>query len=379
MRAPVVQAELEHRRAVPGAGVVDEDVDAAERVRQLVDRGGPADVRLEVHPARLGADAVALALGERLARVLLVAVPGDPDVEAALGEQDGGGAADAGVAPGDDGDWHGPGLSGPPPGGNAAATAARRRRAAVGGRRVSSGGAAAAGAPRPPAQLHDPVLMDTPLALDRATPADLAARREAEQRGDAVPRLPRRRGRRSRSSRSTPAAGSLTLGRRAEADISLPWDPEVSRLHAELECKAGEWLICDDGFSQNGTFVNGLRIHGRRRLADGDLLRLGQTTFAFCDPSEGGSGITMAPGDLGAAPKFSEQQQRILRVLCRPLMGDGEGIKPATDAEIAAETGIAEETVANELDHLGRSFGLQDMPPTTAGRRSRCSRCAPGS
>ena len=76
----------------------------------------------------------------------------------------------------------------------------------------------------------------------------------------------------------------------------------------------------------------------------------------------------MAPGDLGAAPKFSEQQQRILRVLCRPLLGDGEGIKPATDAEIAAETGIAEETVANELDHLGRSFGLQDMPP--ADRRA---------
>ena len=204
--------------------------------------------------------------------------------------------------------------------------------------------------------------MDTPLALDRATPADLAARREAEQRGN--PFLVYRDDAEAQQIVPLdPASGSLTVGRRTEADISLPWDPEVSRLHAELECKAGEWLLCDDGFSQNGTFVNGLRIHGRRRLADGDLLRLGQTTFAYCDPGESGSGITMAPGDLGAAPKFSEQQQRILRVLCRPLLGDGEGIKPTTDAEIAAETGIAEETVANELDHLGRTFGLQDMPP----------------
>ena len=28
---------------------------------------------------------------------------------------------------------------------------------------------------------------------------------------------------------------SVTIGRRDEADVSLPWDPECSRLHAELE------------------------------------------------------------------------------------------------------------------------------------------------
>jgi len=205
-------------------------------------------------------------------------------------------------------------------------------------------------------------MMDTPLALDRATPEDLAARREAEQRG--APFLVFRDDRGSQRIVALDAtAGSMTLGRRVEADVSFPWDPEVSRLHAELESKAGEWLLCDDGFSQNGTFVNGLRIHGRRRLADGDLVRVGQTTFAYCDPSEGGTGITMAPGELSAAPKFSEQQQRILRALCGPLMGDGEGITPATDAKIAATTDIAESTVAMELEHLGRMFGLQEMPP----------------
>jgi hypothetical protein len=210
-------------------------------------------------------------------------------------------------------------------------------------------------------------MMDTPLALHRATPEDLDARREAERRG--APFLVFRDDRGSqRIVTLDAAAGSVTLGRRLEADVSFPWDPEVSRLHAELESKAGEWLLCDDGFSQNGTFVNGLRIHGRRRLADGDLVRVGQTTLAYCDPGEGGSGITMAPGELSAAPKFSEQQQRILRALCRPLMGDGEGITPATDTEIAAETGIPEPTVATELEHLGRMFGLQQMP--AADRRA---------
>jgi pSer/pThr/pTyr-binding forkhead associated (FHA) protein len=209
--------------------------------------------------------------------------------------------------------------------------------------------------------------MDTPLALDLASPADLEARRDAEQRGEPFLLLRDDQGE-QRIVELDERSGSVTIGRRLEADVPLAWDPEVSRLHAELEFKAGEWTLCDDGFSQNGTYVNGLRIHGRRRLTDGDLVRIGQTSIAFCDPGPSGLGVTLAPGELGIAPKFSEQQQRILRGLCGPLMGDGEGVNPADDAEIAAETGIPEEIVTTELDHLGRSFGLQDMPP--ADRRA---------
>jgi pSer/pThr/pTyr-binding forkhead associated (FHA) protein len=209
--------------------------------------------------------------------------------------------------------------------------------------------------------------MDTPLALDLASPGDLEARREAEERGEPFLLLRDDQGV-QRIVTLDESAGSVTVGRRLEADVPLPWDPEVSRLHAELEFKAGEWTLCDDGFSQNGTFVNGLRIHGRRRLTDGDLIRIGQTAIAFCDPGLSGLGVTLAPGELGVAPKFSEQQQRILRGLCRPLMGDGEGVRPATDAVIAAETGISQDVVTTELDHLGRAFGLHDMP--VADRRA---------
>jgi hypothetical protein len=203
--------------------------------------------------------------------------------------------------------------------------------------------------------------MDTPLALDLASSDDLEARREAEKRGEPFLLLRDDQGT-QRIVELDESAGSLTIGRRLEADVALAWDPEASRLHAELEFKAGEWTLCDDGFSQNGTYVNGLRIHGRRRLTDGDLLRIGQTSIAFCDPGLSGLGVTLAPGELGIAPKFSEQQQRILRALCRPLMGDGEGVKPSSDPEVAAATGIPEDVVTTELDHLGRAFGLQDMP-----------------
>ena len=209
--------------------------------------------------------------------------------------------------------------------------------------------------------------MDTPLALDLASPDDLEARREAERNGAPFLLLRDDRG----AQRIVPLAedaASVTIGRRPEADLALTWDREVSRLHAELECKASEWTLCDDGYSQNGTYVNGLRVHGRRRLVDGDLLQIGQTSIAFCDPGQSSLGVTLAPGELGVAPKFSEQQQRILHALCRPLMGDGEGVNPAGDAAIATATGIPEETVTTELDHLGRSFGLQDMP--AADRRA---------
>ena len=68
--------------------------------------------------------------------------------------------------------------------------------------------------------------------------------------------------------------GLVTLGRRPEADVCLPWDPGISRLHAELILRAGEWLIADDGLSQNGTLVNGVPLEGRRRLRDGDLITM---------------------------------------------------------------------------------------------------------
>ena len=137
----------------------------------------------------------------------------------------------------------------------------------------------------------------------------------------------------------------------------------MSRLHAELERRAGEWTVCDDGFSQNGTWVNGLRLAGRRRLADGDLLRVGRTIFAFCAPTDSATlGPTLVPGELSATPRFSDQQQRVLRALCKPLFTDGEGINPATDEEVAEATGVPLEAVISELDHLGRAMGLEDMP-----------------
>ncbi len=158
------------------------------------------------------------------------------------------------------------------------------------------------------------------------------------------------------------SARTMTVGRRFEADVALPWDREVSRLHAQLEFKGGEWTVDDDGWSQNGTYVNEMRLDGARRLHDGDLIRVGQTSIAFCHSRMASVEMTLVPGELSATPQFSEQQQRILRELCRPLMGDGEGINPLADDEIAEALGTTQRTVTTELEHLARTFGLHEMP-----------------
>ena len=193
--------------------------------------------------------------------------------------------------------------------------------------------------------------------------SDLEARLAAERLG--APFLVYRDGEgHQRILAMEPGRRSVTIGRRDEADVSLPWDPECSRLHAELELRAGEWTISDDGLSQNGTWVNELRLVGRRRLADGDLLRVGRTRIEFFHPGVVGIGPTLVPGELSATPRFSEHQQRILQALCRPLMGDGEGVVPASDEAIAIATGIAAGDVTIELDHLTRALGLEDVPAT---------------
>jgi class 3 adenylate cyclase len=78
-------------------------------------------------------------------------------------------------------------------------------------------------------------------------------------------------------------SGIVTIGRGEDADVRLWWDPSVSLLHAEAVRVGTHWLIGDDGVSRNGTYVNGERIAGRRRLRDRDVVRVGRTLLAFND------------------------------------------------------------------------------------------------
>src|SRR5262245_50207449 len=88
----------------------------------------------------------------------------------------------------------------------------------------------------------------------------------------------------------TVSAGTeeLWVGRAESADLRLDWDEEVSALHAQIEVVRDECTLVDDGLSRNGSFVNGERVHGRRHLRDGDVVRFGRTEVAYRRPGEGG-------------------------------------------------------------------------------------------
>jgi hypothetical protein len=74
------------------------------------------------------------------------------------------------------------------------------------------------------------------------------------------------------------ATAEISIGRAEQSDIPLA-DPGVSRTHARV-VREGDDFIVEDLRSTNGTEVNGQPIR-RRRLANGDMLKLASSTLQF--------------------------------------------------------------------------------------------------
>lgn len=162
-----------------------------------------------------------------------------------------------------------------------------------------------------------------------------------------------------------PADGERVLvGRREGSDLALPWDDRVSRAHAALERFGDEWAVVDEGLSRNGTFVNEERVQGRRRLRDGDLLRVGRTSLLFRHPTGGGSDPTVEESTLAGLETLvlTPTQRRILAALARPLGGVAAIAAPATNEAVAAELHLSVDAVKAHLRVLFRKFGIEDLP-----------------
>jgi pSer/pThr/pTyr-binding forkhead associated (FHA) protein len=70
----------------------------------------------------------------------------------------------------------------------------------------------------------------------------------------------------------------VTIGRALDNLIALEDDSNVSRYHAELESRSGDfWLV--DLESRNGTTVNDQAIDLERQLEDGDLICIGGSSM----------------------------------------------------------------------------------------------------
>ena len=153
----------------------------------------------------------------------------------------------------------------------------------------------------------------------------------------------------------------LAVGRSDDVGLRLADDPEVSSSHAELERIGGDWVLVDDGLSRNGSFVNGERVGGRRRLRDGDALRFGQTSIVFRSP---GSAVaeTVAAGDTPDAASITDTQRRILVALCRPYREGSDFATPAANREIAEEVFLSVDAVKAHLRTLFEKFEVGDLP-----------------
>jgi pSer/pThr/pTyr-binding forkhead associated (FHA) protein len=197
-----------------------------------------------------------------------------------------------------------------------------------------------------------------PPALRQVTPVELAERLAAERRGTPfLLYLDDRR--RQRIVELGPDADSISIGREAANEVPLTWDSAVSRTHAVLQRIGGAWTLLDDGLSRNGSFVNGQRVHGRRRLEDGDAITIGGTLLVIV--AGGAGGRTTATTRTGAPPELSPAQRRVLAALCRPTL-DGPFSPPASNREIADELVLGLETVKTHMHALFELFEIADLP-----------------
>lgn len=208
---------------------------------------------------------------------------------------------------------------------------------------------------------------ESPLRAHAATPEELRERIEAERRGRPFLVLRDEAGAQRLVGLDT-APGRISIGRSPGNEIALPWDTEVSRLHAELECTAGEWTLADDGLSRNGTYLNGARISGRQRLRDGDVVRVGRTTIAFRRPASEDSLPTRVASGGVTIGELPPMQRRVLVALARPYKLD-EFATPATNQQIADEVHLSVDAVKAHLRALFERFGIAHLPQNQ--KRSR--------
>lgn len=73
---------------------------------------------------------------------------------------------------------------------------------------------------------------------------------------------------------------ALTVGRGGTNDVQIESDEYASTRHARFEPRR-DGVYVDDIGSTNGTYVNGIRLTRERRLAPGDVIRIGETDLRF--------------------------------------------------------------------------------------------------
>ena len=191
-----------------------------------------------------------------------------------------------------------------------------------------------------------------------ASVAELESRLQAERTGAAFVML---RDDHGHQRIVTLDSDKVVIGREVDRGIRIDWNAQVSRVHAVLERVGESWTVLDDGLSRNGTYVNGKRVVGRQRLADGDVIRCGEVDLGFCDPTGRRGNATLKAPEQHPSPGVSPAQRRVLVALCRPLR-DAPYASAATNKQIDAELSLSVDAVKTHMRRLFDVLEVDDLP-----------------
>lgn len=139
-----------------------------------------------------------------------------------------------------------------------------------------------------------------------------------------------------------PITDSITIGRDLDCDLKIPL-PEISRKHCKLEIDGGE-LFIEDLNSTNGTFLNGVKVKGRKKLQAGDVISLA-----------GAIGFVIQIGNIPQETEINiDKIEDLIKVKTSPPQR-----KEEEQAELSATSATAtDEDIADEI--LSESFFLED-------------------
>ena len=146
-------------------------------------------------------------------------------------------------------------------------------------------------------------------------------------------------GRRSTQSRTIPRGGVL-LGRGTSVFDAPFDDPAMAIQHAEVRIESGTAVVRDLG-SAAGTGLNGEPLTGTRALAQGDVLRMGDTLVVYARSTgsdEGERSAGAEPELTGASPSVAAIRRSI------------DAVAPhRRTVVITGETGTGKEIVARQI------------------------------